>query len=122
MNTKLTHIPYIQEIKEATFSIHSGKAPGPDEFSSKFYQAYWHIIGEDVSRDIPRFFEKGELNPQQNATHVRLIPKGSSPRKVSDYRHRVTSSEILNSILVFWQTNKNNFITKKRENKVICNI
>lgn len=86
MNEQLTRMPSTQEIKEATFSIHRGKAPGPDGFSSKFYQAYWHIVGEDVTRDVLRFFETGILEPQQNETHIRLIPKGSSPRQVADYR------------------------------------
>lgn len=32
------------------------------------------------------FFSSGLLDPRQNDTHVRLIPKISSPRKVADYR------------------------------------
>ena len=86
MNAYLTKIPSVQEIKEATFSINSGKAPGPDGFSSKFYQAYWHIVGDDVTREVLRFFETSRLDPQQNETHFRLIPKGTSPRQVADYR------------------------------------
>lgn len=86
MNAYLTKIPSVQEIKEATFSINSGKAPGPDGFSSKFYQAYWHIVGDDVTREVLRFFETSRLDPQQNETHIRLIPKGTSPRQVADYR------------------------------------
>lgn len=86
MNDHLTRLPTTQEIKEATFSINPGKAPGPDGFSSKFYQAYWHIIGEDVSREVLSFFETGTLDPRQNETHIRLIPKGTSPRTVADYR------------------------------------
>lgn len=85
-NQYLTLIPSDSEIKEAAFSINSGKAPGLDGFSAKFYQAYWHIIGIDVCRDIREFFLSGELHPQQNETHVRLIPKTTSARKVSEYR------------------------------------
>ena len=86
MNAHLVRLPSIQEIKVATFSINSGKAPGPDGFSSKFYQSYWHTIGDDVTKDVLSFFETGTLNPIQNETHVRLIPKVSSPRQVADYR------------------------------------
>ena len=86
MNDYLIKLPSSQEIKEAAFSINSGKAPGPDGFSSKFYQAYWHIVGEDVTRDVRKFFETGVLDRQQNETHIRLIPKGSCPRQVADYR------------------------------------
>lgn len=86
MNSFLTTIPSPAEIREAAFSINGGKAPGPDGFSAKFYQAYWHIIGEDVSRDIRLFFETSTLNPVQNQTHIRMIPKITGPRKVADYR------------------------------------
>lgn len=79
-------MPSEKKIKEATFSIHSGKAPGPDGFSSEFYQAYWHIIWKDVTRDVLLFFETGVLHPRQNQMHIRLIPKGLGPQKVADYR------------------------------------
>lgn len=85
LNDMLTRLPSHQEIKEATFSINNSKAPGPDGFSSKFYQSYWHIIGEDVVKDILCFFEMSVLHPRQNETHIRLIPMDTSPQKVSDY-------------------------------------
>ncbi|XP_010424774.1 PREDICTED: uncharacterized protein LOC104709936 [Camelina sativa] len=40
----------------------------------------------DVCRDIRSFFVTNYLNPRQNETHVRLIPKVTTPRRVSDYR------------------------------------
>lgn len=86
MDEALIALPSNQEIKEAVFSINASKAPGPDGFSSKFYHAYWHIIGDDVSREIRDFFETSNLNLRHNETHVRLIPKGTAPRKVGDYR------------------------------------
>lgn len=86
MNMSFTALPSESEIYYAVMSINGGKAPGPDRFSSKFYQAYWHIIKADVVRDIRQFFSSGYLHPQQNVTHIRLIPKGIGPRRVSDYR------------------------------------
>lgn len=86
MNQNLVLIPSDSEIKKAAFSINAGKAPGPDGFSAKFYHAYWHIIGPDVIRDIRQFFTSSVLHPQQNETHVRLIPKGSHARKVAEFR------------------------------------
>lgn len=86
MNQQLISIPSDSEIKSAALSINGGKAPGPDGFSAKFYHAYWHIIGPDVCSDIRQFFLTGELQPQQNETHVRLIPKIMGARKVSEYR------------------------------------
>ena len=86
MNQELTLIPSDSEIKAAALSINAGKAPGPDGFSAKFYHAYWHIIGSDVCKDVRQFFLTGVLHPQQNETHVRLIPKITGARKVAEYR------------------------------------
>ncbi|KAL0884467.1 hypothetical protein Bca101_008448 [Brassica carinata] len=86
MNQKLTTIPSNSEIKEAVLSINGNKAPGPDGFSATFYQSYWHIVGEDVQKDIRSFFTSSSLDAQQNETHIRLIPKTTGPRAVSDYR------------------------------------
>ncbi|WZZ75949.1 hypothetical protein YC2023_087319 [Brassica napus] len=86
MNQYLDLVPSDLEIKEAAFSINSGKAPGLDGFSAKFYHSYWHIIGADVTHDIRQFFTTGVLHPGQNETHVRLIPKTTSARAVADYR------------------------------------
>lgn len=86
MNDSLTAIPNDAEIKKAVFSIHGDKAPGLDGFSAKFYYAYWNIIGDDVSHDIRLFFETSVLHQRQNDTHIWLTPKGSTSRKVADYR------------------------------------
>ena len=86
MNEFLIAIPDDKEIKAAAFSISAHKAPGPDGFSASFYHAYWRIIGADLSRDIRCFFESNSLHIRQNETHIRLIPKGVSPRRVGDYR------------------------------------
>ncbi|OAP05085.1 hypothetical protein AXX17_AT3G15320 [Arabidopsis thaliana] len=71
---------------EAVFSINPDKAPGPDGFSAGFYQSFWDIIGLDVSLDSKRFFESSFLPRQLNETHICLIPKITSPRRVADYR------------------------------------
>ena len=86
MNAMLTAIPSDSEIKLAVMSINGGKAPGPDGFSAKFYHSYWHIIGKDVTREVCQFFVSDYLQSQQNETHIRLIPKVTGPRSVSDYR------------------------------------
>ena len=86
MNEDLTKIPDMEEVRAAVFSIHPGKALGPDGFSAGFYQTFWDVIGADIFRDVKAFFETGQLNPRQNETHLRLIPKTMGAKKVSDYR------------------------------------
>ena len=85
-NEMLTRIPTDEEIKAVVFSIHAGKAPGPDGFTAGFYHAYWHIISLDVSREIRLFFTSSCFPRRMNETHIRLIPKDLGPRKVADYR------------------------------------
>lgn len=86
MNQTLIAPPSSLEIKEALFSIHPDKAPGPDGFSASFYQSFWDIVGDDITKDIQAFFTSGAMDPRQNETHVRLIPKVVGPKKVSEYR------------------------------------
>lgn len=86
MNETLVAPPSPLGIRDALFSIHPEKAPGPDGFSASFYQTFWDIVGEEVVHDIQTFFEANVLDPRQNETHVRLIPKITSPRRVADYR------------------------------------
>lgn len=86
MNQLLISIPDKAEVQAAVFSIHPDKAPGPDGFSAGFYQSFWDVIGDDIYNDIRGFFETTYLHPRQNETHVRLIPKITGAKKVSDYR------------------------------------
>uniref|UniRef100_M4EYE7 Reverse transcriptase domain-containing protein n=1 Tax=Brassica campestris TaxID=3711 RepID=M4EYE7_BRACM len=86
MNQSLIEIPDKLEVQQAVFSIHPDKAPGPDGFSADFYRTFWDVIGDDVYRDIRGFFETSVLSPRQNETHIRLIPKGTGAKSVSDFR------------------------------------
>lgn len=74
------------EIREATFTIHPDKAPGPDGFSASFFQANWEVVGPAVIQEVQGFFYTGHLRSSQNETHVRLILKHTSAKKVGDYR------------------------------------
>ena len=85
-NVKLTMIPNSIEIKNAVFSIHADKAPGPDGFSAGFFHTHWEFIGGDIVKEIQGFFETGKLPPRINETFIRLIPKILSPKAVADYR------------------------------------
>ncbi|CAA7021653.1 unnamed protein product [Microthlaspi erraticum] len=86
VNKNLIKIPTPEEIKQACFSIHPEKAPGPDGFSACFFQTNWEKVKTKIISEIQQFFSTGILPRNINATHVRLIPKIASPKKVSDYR------------------------------------
>lgn len=86
MNEVLIKIPDDKEICDAVFSIHANTGPGPNGFSAAFYQSFWEVIGKDVVVEIRAFFKTSSLNRRYNETHVCLIPKGTRPKNVSDYR------------------------------------
>lgn len=44
------------EVKKAFFDIDDQKAPGPDGYSSKFFNATWGIVGEDITCAVLDFF------------------------------------------------------------------
>lgn len=48
-----------EEIKEAVFSMHPEKAPGPDGFNPMFFQTYWSIVANDVVQVCREFFDSG---------------------------------------------------------------
>lgn len=85
-NEALTKLPSPQEIKETLFSIHPNKAPGPDGFSACFFQKNWSVVGNDIVKEVQEFFTSGEMRRTINETHVRLIPKRRSAKRVADYR------------------------------------
>ncbi|GJW02004.1 putative RNA-directed DNA polymerase, partial [Tanacetum coccineum] len=75
-----------EEIKRAMFSIDNDSAPGPDGYSSKFFKASWSIVGPDVCKAVKDFFGNGRILKEINNTTISLIPKMSTPQKVTDYR------------------------------------
>lgn len=85
-NEKLKAIPSAEEIKEALFSIHPEKAPGPDGFSACFFQSNWEVVGRDIIQEVQDFFKSGNMPRTINETHVRLIPKGTGAKTTADYR------------------------------------
>ncbi|PWA69450.1 methylenetetrahydrofolate reductase 1 [Artemisia annua] len=85
-NTNMVrHVPS-EEIKRAMFDIGDDKAPGPDGYTSAFFKKGWDIVGQDVCNAIRDFFGNGKLLKETNHTFLALIPKVTTPLKVTDYR------------------------------------
>jgi len=85
-NQELIRIPSPEEIKKACFDIHADKAPGPDGFSASFFQSNWNTVGPNIVLEVQSFFSSSILPASINLTHIRLIPKITSPQKMVDYR------------------------------------
>ncbi|GJZ46112.1 RNA-directed DNA polymerase, eukaryota, reverse transcriptase zinc-binding domain protein [Tanacetum coccineum] len=74
------------EVKEAMFDIESNKASGPDGYTSEFFKRAWDVVGKEVCLAIQEFFKNGKLLGEVNSTIIALIPKVSTPCKVSEFR------------------------------------
>lgn len=85
-NQALIAIPIDAEIHAAVLDINADKAPGPDGFSAGFYHSFWRILGDDICRDVRKFFETGKMDKQINETHICLLPKVSGPKSPSEFR------------------------------------
>jgi len=86
INQDICCIPLEQEIFEALLSISATKAPGPDGFTSLFYQTYWSIVKEVVLNCVWDFFSYHHLLKEQNHTFIALIPKRLGPFLASHFR------------------------------------
>ncbi|KAL4302951.1 hypothetical protein GQ457_10G005050 [Hibiscus cannabinus] len=71
LNAPVSH----KEIKDVLFSMNGNKAPGPDGFSARFFQAAWNIVGPDFLRAVQFFFATSSLPDSLNSTIITLVPK-----------------------------------------------
>jgi hypothetical protein len=65
----------MEEIEQPVMDMPKGKSPGPDGFTTYFFQAYYQIIKQDVwdlVEDSQRF---SNVLPALDATFLALIPK-----------------------------------------------
>ena len=74
------------EIYSALKEMNDVKAPGIDDFNSKFFKAAWSIVKEDVCNGIEEFFETGQMLKAINCTLITLIPKSPDASTVKEYR------------------------------------
>ena len=86
-NQMLTKKFKVKEIKEAMFSMNPDKSPGPDGMNPGFYQAYWDIIGGEVTEACLKVLNNKELP----ADCLKVIPHYSNPEerepeKISEMR------------------------------------
>ena len=62
------------------------KAPGPNGMPPLFYQNYWELVGDDVTKTILSYLNSASLPHPLNHTFLTFFPKIKNPITVSDYR------------------------------------
>ncbi|KAL9679495.1 hypothetical protein QQ045_017358 [Rhodiola kirilowii] len=83
----LLNAPFSElEVQDAIFQMYPTKAPGPDGFSSIFYQKSWRILKEKVTKAVLEMLNSRKLEEGVNKTLITLIPKCRNPKKIEEYR------------------------------------
>ncbi|KAL6204632.1 hypothetical protein ACLB2K_021899 [Fragaria x ananassa] len=86
INAKLNKLFTKLDIDEALKQMGPDKSPGEDGFSARFYQAYWEIVGDEVSNRCLQVLNEGASVKDLNHTLLALIPKIENPQGVADFR------------------------------------
>jgi hypothetical protein len=66
--------------------MEADKCPGPDEFSTGFYQYSWEICGNEIFEAGCSWQDNGVFPPNFNSTNITLIPKGETQTSMRDWR------------------------------------
>ena len=69
MNSSLTQTFTAEEVHKALKQMHPKKSPDLDGMPPLFYQHFWSLIGECVTKTIPDFLNLGSIPPKFNETH-----------------------------------------------------
>ena len=86
MNISLTREFTRQEVEIALKDMAPLKALGPDGMPPIFFQSFWRLIGDDVSKAVLDFLNSCHIPKEFNFTYITLIPKMKNPKKISEFR------------------------------------
>lgn len=91
-----------KEIEEVIKSLNANSAEGPDGITTKIFQRYWKIIGEDVIQAVWGFLKGTNCPKVFMATTIVPVPKISNLQTWEDYRPIALSnvfSRIISKVL-----------------------
>eukprot|EP00253_Pinus_taeda_P029767 PITA_29767 len=76
----------LQEVEAAVNHLKAGKAPGPDGFTSNFFQHFWDLVKWEVWQVVEESRTLRWMYPRMNATFLALIPKAEESNTPEKYR------------------------------------
>ena len=86
MNTSLIKEFTRHEVDIALKEMVPLKAPSPDGMPHLFFQSFWHLIGDDVSKAVLDCLNSCHIPKEFNFTYVTLIPKVKNLENISEFR------------------------------------
>ena len=86
MNRFLCQPFQAEEVYKTLKQMHPKKSLALDGMPPLFYQHFWSLSGECVTKVVLDFLNFGIVPPKFNETHVILIPKIKNPTKITQYK------------------------------------
>ena len=86
MNAMLVREFQASEVHKTLKQMYPLKAPSPNGMPPLFFQKFWFTVGGLVTKTILDFLNLGITPPKFNETHIVLIPKTKSPKRVIEFR------------------------------------
>ena len=66
--------------------MNGDKAPGPNGFTTAFWQSSWEVVKEDVMRMFKEFHVSGKFVKSLNNSFIVMIPKKGRVEDLKDIR------------------------------------
>ena len=105
MNEALTMEFRAKEVAKVLKQMHPKKSPGPNGMPPLFYQHYWSLVGNYVTKSVLDFLNQGISPPSFDDTHIILIPKVKNPTKITHY-HPISLSNVVSRLASKVLTNR----------------
>ena len=86
MNNFLCQPFQADEVYRALKQMHPKKSLSPNSMPPLFYQHFWSLSSNCVTKAILDYLNLSIIPPKFNETHVILIPKVKNPTKITQYR------------------------------------
>ena len=87
MDALSLEVPFTEdEVHVALGELNGDKAPGPDGFTTTFWQFGWEVVKSDIMGLFKDFYEHGSFVRSLNSTFMVLIPKRVGVEDLKDFR------------------------------------
>ena len=86
MNEKLLRVFSREEVEAAINQMKAISALGPNGMPLLFYQTFWNTVNDDVCSAVLDCLNNCRIPKEINLTHIALIPKVKSPKRILEFR------------------------------------